>query len=280
MFVSFCLLLMHSPLPADDLYAGENGWQWLEGGLTFRPALASVFEPRVGFIFYGDRNNIRLDIGSGIDFLSRDFQDGTLSIGAEFLTFTLLESWENMHFPVITTDYFFGINLSYNRPIRNGLFAGRFRFTHISTHFVDGHFDTDEGVWRDGREPIIYSREFIEFLASYRRNGSFIHRWYAGPQFIFNITPDQLGQFAFQGGYELFFPIEIEYITPYVAYDLRLVEIGGWNANHSIQTGLKFGHRFGRGIDIFLSYYNGFSVHGQLFDEKIEYWGFGFNVTI
>ncbi len=278
--VLLCFMFVNNQSAADDTMTDESGWKWLQGGLTFRPATASVFEPRVGFIFYGDRNNIRLDIGSGIDLLSRKYRNGYLAFGAEFFTFTLLESWENMHFPVIASDYFFGVNLSYSQPIGDAVLSGRFRFTHVSAHFVDGHYDMEAEEWRDGREPIVYSREFFELIASYQQNGSIIHRWYGGPQYIINITPGWPGQFAFQGGYEIFLPTNREFITPYAAYDLRLVEIGDWNVNHSIQAGLKFGHRFGRGLDLFVYYYNGFNVHGELFDEKLEYWGFGFNVQL
>lgn len=280
LLVLLCFIFSTATSYADEPVADNNGWQWLEGGVTFRPAVASVFEPRIGFLFYGDRNNIRLDIGSGIDIISRRYREGTLAIGAEFLTFTLLESWENMHFPVITSDYFFGLNISYTRPAGDAIVSGRFRFTHISTHLVDGHYDEDTGGWRDGRDPIIYSREFLELTGSYQHQGMLIHRWYGGMQYIFNIVPGWLGQFGFQGGYEIFLPVHREYITPYAAYDLRLVEIDGWNINHSIQAGVKFGHRFGRGLDVFISYYDGYNLHGQFFDETIAYWGFGFNVQL
>lgn len=280
MLVLLCLIVCEANSIAEESNADPAGWQWLQSGLTFRPTVASVFEPRVGFIFYGDRNNIRLDIGSGIDILSRRYRTGTISIGAEFFTFTLLESWENMHFPVIASDYFFGINVSYSQPVDNGIFSGRFRFTHISSHFVDGHYDADAGEWRDGRDPIIYSREFFGLLVAYQRNGSLIDRWYGGIQYMINLIPDWIGKFEFRGGYEVFLPSNWNYITPYAAIDLQLVDINGWNINHSFQTGVKLGHRFGRGIDLFIAYYNGYNVHGELFDEKIDYWGFGCNVHL
>lgn len=276
----FVFVSIRASFGADDGSRDGEGWKWLQGGLTFRPAAASVFEPRVGFIFYGDRNNIRLDIGSGIDLLSRAYRGGNLALGAEFFTYTLLESWANMHFPVIVSDYFFGVNLSYSKATGSAIFSWRLRFTHISAHFVDGQYDSGTGAWRNGIEPIVYSREFFELLLSHQRNGSTVHRWYGGPQYIINITPEGPGRFALQGGYEIFLPTYLRFVTPYAAYDFRLIEIGDWNINHSIQAGVKFGHRFGRGLDIFLSYYDGFNVHGQFFDETISYWGFGFNVQI
>jgi hypothetical protein len=277
--ICWCVGIGYTAFPGEPEHE-ENGWRWLEGGLTFRPAVASAFEPRIGFTSYGDRNNIRLDIGSGIDLLSRRYGEGKLAVGGEFFTFTLLESWDNMHFPVIATDYFFGMNLSYRKTTNNGILSGRFRITHISAHFVDGHYDADAGTWRDEREPIIYSREFIELLGSYRRNGALIHRWYGGFQYLYNVIPGLVGKLALQGGYELFFPSRSEFITPYGAYDLRVVNIESWNVNHSVQVGLKFGHRFGRGFDAFFSYYNGYNLHGELFDQTIETWGFGFNIHI
>lgn len=279
-FILICSLFCEINAFADEPKSDHEGWRWLQSGLTFRPAAASVFEPRVGFIFYGGQNAIRLDIGSGIDILSRRYRTGTISIGAEFFTFTLLERWDTMHFPVIASDYFFGINISYSRPVDNAILSGRFRFSHISSHFVDGHYDAIAGEWRDGRDPIIYSREFFELLVSYQRNGSLINRWYGGIQYMINLIPDWIGTVEFRSGYEVFFPTNLNYVTPYAAIDMKLVDIKGWNLNNSIQAGVKLGHRFGRGIDLFISYYNGFNVHGELFDEKIDYWGFGCNVHL
>jgi hypothetical protein len=279
-FTLLCTLILTAGAFADEPSAEQTKWRWLQSGLNFRPAVASVFEPRVGFIFYGNENNIRLDIGSAIDLLSRNYRTGAIGLGAEFFTYTLLESWDNMYFPVIASDYFFGLSISYSQTVDAAITSGRFRFTHISAHFVDGHFDADEGTWRDGRDPIIYSREFFEILLSYQKNGIIINRWYCGLQYNINLTPDVIGRVEFQGGYEIFLRTKYDSVTPYAAVDLRLVDKAGWGLNTSIQTGVKLGHRFGRGFDLFFSYYNGYNVHGELFDEKIDYWGFGFNVHL
>jgi hypothetical protein len=264
---------------AEELSA--DGWSWLPGGITFRPAIASVYEPRAGFTFFGKDGDIRLDIGTGIDLVAKSWHGGTLAIGGEFITYTLLGSWDRMYFPVIASDYFFGVNLSYSRPVDGNEYSARLRLTHISAHFVDGHYDPDTGEWRNGREPIIYSREFIDLLGSYLWNARhLIHRWYGGMLYLYNTSPGWPGKWNFQGGYELFFPTPYERVTPYAAYDLRLVEIGDWNINHSVQAGVKLGHRFGRGIELFFSYYNGYNVHGMFFDEEIRYWGGGFNLHL
>jgi hypothetical protein len=265
---------------SDESDTDGSDWRWMQSGVTFRPPVASVFEPRIGFTFFGDRNAIRLDIGSGIDFLSRPLLGGTLAVGGEFFTFTLLESWQNLHFPVIAIDYFFGANISYREVKGNDVLSSRFRFAHISAHFVDGHYDKETGSWRDGRNPIVYSRDFIELLGSYQRGGGLTHRWYGGFAYLFNVTPGWLGRFLVQGGYEVYFHCISQSVTPYAAYDARAVEIGGWHINHSVQTGIKLGHPFGRGPDLFFSYYNGYNVHGELFDQKIEYWGGGFVVHL
>jgi len=275
-----CIILVTIPAYAGEISEEQTKWQWLQSGLNFRPAVASVYEPRVGFIFYGNENNIRLDIGSSLDMLSRNYRAGAIGIGVEFFTYTLLESWDNMYFPVIASDYFFGINISYSQTVDAAATSGRLRFTHISAHFVDGHFDAEEGGWHNGRDPIIYSRDFFELVLSRQLNGSVIHRWYGGLQYNINLTPDMISRVEIQGGYEIFVPTSYDYVTPYAAVDVRLVDIAGWNINTSFQTGIKLGHRFGRGFDLFLSYYNGYSVHGMLFDEKTDYWGFGFNMHL
>jgi hypothetical protein len=281
LFIILVVLYTSSPVLALSGTDEHDGWRWLPSGITFRPVVASVYEPRVGFTYFGDDGFIRLDVGSGIDLVGRNTAGGEIAFGAEFFIWTLLESWENFHFPVIASDYFFGANFSYAKKVAgDGLISARLRLTHISAHFVDGHFNKDEGIWRDGQDPRVYSREFIELLGSYQINRTIVVRIYGGISYIFSITPDWLGRIALQTGSEVFLPTGNPRITPYAAYDLRLAEIETWRATHSIQVGIKLGHTFGRGIDLFGSYFSGMSVHGELFDQSVSYWGGGFNVHL
>jgi hypothetical protein len=279
--IILALLYTSSPVIAQTDTDEYDGWQWLPSGITFRPVIASVYEPRVGFTFFGDDGFIRLDVGSGIDLIGRKIAAGEITIGVEFFIWTLLESWDNFHFPVIASDYFFGANLSYAKKVAgDGLVSARLRLTHISAHFVDGHFNKDEGVWRDGLNPRVYSREFIELLGSYQVNRTVVVRMYGGVSYIFSITPDWLGRIVLQTGGEIFLPTGNPRITPYAAYDLRFAQIEIWRPTHSIQLGIKLGNTFGRGIDLFGAYFSGMSVHGELFDQSISYWGAGFNIHI
>ncbi len=263
---------------ADENDSGE--WRWLPSGITYRPALASVYEPRVGFTYFGKEGFLRLDVGSGIDLIGRTYRSGNLAIGAEFFIWTLLESWENFHFPVIASDYFFGVNISYNKPVDRDVVSARLRVTHISSHFVDGHFDKESGNWRDDREPRVYSREFVEFLGSYQVQRGLTYRLYGGGMYLFSVTPSWLGRVSLQAGVEILAAAPRKPVTPYLAYDMRLIELDSWYATHSAQIGVKLGYAFGRGIDIFGAYFSGLNVHGELFDAKITYWGGGFNLHL
>jgi hypothetical protein len=274
----FTISLRPGVFAQTDIGEGRPDWEWLPSGITFRPVVASVYEPRVGFTFFGDKRFVRLDVGNGIDLLGRNFEGGRVAIGGEFFIWTLLESWKNFHFPVIASDYFFGINISYVKQLEGDIFSARLRLTHISAHFVDGHYDREQGGWRDGREPQVYSREFIELLGSYQFGGSILYRIYGGGLYIFSLTPDWPGRVTLQTGGDIFIPTRLRYVTPYIAYDLRLTELERWRATHSLQIGIKLGRIFGRGIDVFGAYFSGLYVQGELFDQSISYWGGGFNL--
>ena len=77
-------------------------------------------------------------------------------------TYTLLRGETDFHFPVDAVDYLFGVNFGYkNNFEKNKEFGARLRISHISAHFVDGHFDGSTGNWRDGQIPRVFSREFF-----------------------------------------------------------------------------------------------------------------------
>ena len=51
-----------------------------------------------------------------------------------------LEKEDNFRFPVDAVDYMFGLNFWFKTAVHGYSFK-RIRLSHISAHFVDGHFD-------------------------------------------------------------------------------------------------------------------------------------------
>lgn len=247
--------------------------------LNIQPFTANALEPRVGVLFHVNNNELRLDIGNSLDLIrfSPD-QKSNLSIGADFFTFTLLRGEKDFHFPVDAVDYLFGVNAGYKKSTEEGEYGARFRLSHISAHFVDGHYDFKNLIWRNNVNPKVYSREFIELLPFYRVNNL---RVYAGMTYIFHIDPAYLGKFNYQAGFEYFLKNKLsDYLTPFVAYDIKLIKINKYSANNTLNAGIKIGHPDGRGFSLYYSFYSGKSMHGEYFNFDKSYNAIGFNLDL
>ena len=169
--------------------------------LLFAPPIASVIEPRIGSFYQADDERLRLDIGYSMDMASiLKKNDYEMNFGADFFTFTRLRSEGKMKFPVETTDFFFGVNVSGKQTANNNFFDWRLRLAHISSHLSDGYSNSGKFHF----EPYVYSREFFDLLISY--NMAFEKkinlRPYAGITYIFSTIPDDIVSFIPQAGIE------------------------------------------------------------------------------
>lgn len=247
--------------------------------LNIQPFTANALEPRMGVLFHVNNNELRLDIGSSMDMLKFSFNEKEkLSFGADFFTYTLLRGEKDFHFPVDAVDYLFGVNAGYKKTTSDGDYGARFRLSHISAHFVDGHFDFKNEIWRNNQNPRVYSREFLEFMPFLRINDV---RVYAGLTYIFHIDPVYLGRYNFQAGFEYFMKNKLfNYFTPFAAYDIKLVKVRKYSADNTFNAGIKIGHPEGRGFSLYYSYYSGLSMHGEYFDFQKSYNGIGFNLDL
>lgn len=256
-------------------YNAQEKIELFPGNLLVKPFTANTLKPKLGFEFKFDKNELSLNIGNSMDIIHYSInKKSKLSLGADLFTYTLLRSQSDFHFPVDAVDYLFGFNFGYVRE-NYGL---RLRISHISAHFVDGHYSKEENKWLDGREPIVYSREFFELIPFYKFGDV---RVYAGLTYIFSIDPPDLGKGQFQIGVEYFADgLFNNSITPYVAYDFRLLKISTFTGNNSLEAGVKYGYSNGRGISLFLRYYSGYSIHGEYYDVKEEFTSFGFNLDL
>lgn len=249
------------------------------GRLNIKPFTANILEPKLGFLFQTNNNELRLDIGNSADFVWIPFNDGSiLSFGADLFTFTLLESEGDFHFPVIAVDYLFGINAGYKTYINDLEIGGRFRLSHISAHFVDGHFDGVHYKWENDQNPRVYSKEFIELIPYLSYDDL---RIYFGLTYNIHIDPAHLGKDNYQCGIEYFMnDLLSPEITPFAGYDLRVIHIDKYTANHSISAGVKLGKADRNGVSIYFNYYKGNNIHGEFFDFKSEYSALGINLDL
>ncbi len=255
---------------------GQFG-KWFPDNLTFRPFEAYFLEPRMGFMFEQNKNDIRLNIGSSMDIYRREIDNKQwFSFGADMFTYTLLRGEKDFHFPVDAVDYLFGFNSSYVNANKGKEYGARLRFSHISAHFVDGHYDGTTASWKNGRNPQVYSREFFELLAYYK----FLDiRFYGGATYIIHIDPLTIGKDIYHFGFEYFSgPLFDFKLYPFIAYDLRIFKIDQYDTNNTIVLGVKIGEKNSKGFRIYYEYYKGKNIHGEYFDLNEEYSAFGFNL--
>jgi hypothetical protein len=258
--------------------ASGNQLSFVPYGLLFKPLVANTYEPRDGILAEVGKNRLRLDIGNSTDLLQYRFAEDTslLTMGADFFTYTLLRGEHNFHFPVDASDYFFGINFNYKKALSTGIVSSRLRISHISSHFVDGHYDNNVGEWKDSRPPVVYSREFLDGVvalepSSLNNNA----RIYIGLTYLFHVDPKNLTRFIADAGLEYHTKVWNNVYT-YVAYQATVLKIVGTSVRHNIQAGGKIGEWEGRGLNLYASYFSGYSIHGEYFNLKDNYFALGF----
>jgi hypothetical protein len=247
--------------------------------LNIQPFTANILEPKAGFLISTDNNKLRLDISTSRDIVHWIDKNSTISIGTDVFTFTRLRSNDDFKFPVETIDYLFGINAGYKKQVNgNEEYGIRFRLSHISTHLVDGQYDAQSQKWREGRNPFVYSKEFIELFPYYRFQNL---RTYIGFTYIFHIIPGELKKVNLQVGFDYFAPqFGTDCLTPFIAYDFKLNGDTKFVGNNIISVGIKLGNWKQKGLSFYYSYISGKSIHGQLYDLRENYSNIGFNFEL
>ncbi len=276
------VITLHPAAAQDAPPSGTDIDVFQQSQLLFPPLIANHVEPRAGFLLHGDGTQLRGDIGSSIDVvrfrLDTTRQAATLGIGADFFTWTALRRQENFHFPVDAIDYLFGVNVTYLRPLRPDLaLEARFRLSHISAHLVDGRYDKVAGRWIDDRPAQIYSREYFDLVTAldWRETA----RAYVGVQYIYHVKPTSIRKFAIQAGVEgVRTDLVGSWLHAYAAYDFKLFSAPAYIASHSVQAGVKFGRWHGRGVNLFIAWYDGMNQNGEFFEQRQSFWGPGMSI--
>ena len=259
--------------------SAQEKFELFPSNLLVQPFIANTLKPKLGFEFKNGKNELSLNVGNSMDIVQYNFDDNSnISFGADLFTYTLLRSQSDFHFPVDAVDYLFGVNFGYKKKMSNKEFGTRLRISHISAHFVDGHYDKNNQQWRDGRNPKVYSREFFELIPYLRFNDL---RLYAGVTYIYSIDPRDIGQDQYQVGFEYYGKDFIsESVTPYLAYDFRLINIYQYTGNNSLEAGIKIGNVEKWGMSFYFRYFSGYNIHGEYFDVREDFTSFGFNLDI
>ncbi len=258
---------------------GQVNMEYFADSLNISPFTAKMIEPKIGFSFQTGANELELNIGNSLDLILYKMNDsGNISLGADFFTFTLLRGEANFHFPVDAVDYLFGLNFGYKRQWGNSEIGARLRISHISAHFVDGHYEGVNRRWKNNLNPRVYSREFVEIIPFYKFKN---FRTYAGLTYIFSVDPVTIGKDNYHFGFEYFNDNILSGLANiFIAYDFKMIHLDKYSGNNSFQIGLRFGRTFGKGFSIYYQYYSGKSHHGEYYDFTKRYSAIGFNLEL
>ena len=241
--------------------------------LLFDPLEANPIEARIGMLYQPNVDKLRMDIGNTFD-LTELVNNKTmkLRLGGDFMTFTRLRSVGKLKFPVETTDYYFGINISSLINLNNKKIYTRMRVAHISSHLIDGYTNN----WEFIKTPFVYSREFIDFVfATYLLDDL---RVYLGTNIVFSTIPKDFAPVEGQVGFDSQRYIN-EIIDLEFGYDFRLRNLNDtFYGQNSLQAGFRV--KTYKDIGLFLGYYyySGLSIHGLFYDEIDSYHGLGFQI--
>jgi hypothetical protein len=266
-------------------YPQEKIFELFPPGLNFKPLKSDNRKADIGLIFIPQNNNMKIDIGNTVDLVSLRLSDSEiLTVGIEFLAYALSRSYRGKRLQIDAVDGFFGGNFSYSKKMKGNSLAGRLSIIHNSAHLVDGHWDFHNNKWIDDYKPVPYSRDFLEFIASYSYNIDFISiKNYAGIEYAFLTRPSDIKRFFFDGGIEiglgnLSSSLLGKEFAPFLAYDFLLSGSQNYIGSSNLLLGIKFGSLNEKGLLIFLSYYQGLDVFHAYYKRKVERFGIGFSL--
>jgi hypothetical protein len=289
--IFFCTFTTTYAEPPSSIFVGKP-WH---SRLNFEPLLANPFEGRVGAMYQFEDNKLRLDIGNSLDLYRFEYPNTDFTIGADFYTFTRLRSEGNFKFPVETSDYFFGVNLStasftgysiganldsYSEPEPDHTkFSARLRLAHISSHLVDGLADKT-GLLNP--TPFVYSREFADLVVALELdeiplsiNRSSL-RAYVGTTAVWATQPRDANRFIPQLGLEYKYRV-LKEVEAFAAYDFKLIGINDiYVGTNAWQVGVRGATRNAPTLSLNIYGYHGRSMHGMFYKEKDSYIGTGF----
>jgi hypothetical protein len=267
------------------IQTSDSRFQFLPDTLLVPPIVANYQEPRVGLRKEIGTSRMKLDIGSMLDLagylLTKDGRQ-QLRFGADFFTYALTTSSQGLRLQVDAVDGFFGGHVVFSSRGQSDETAVRLRLLHQSAHFLDGHIDTRTGGWKDGREPIPFTRDFGELIGSHRWSGpSFTLRIYGGFSYATLVRPENLRRWGALGGIEIQNPSIVGPVfshpaSLYLAAHFSLAGIPQYIGTQNLESGVKFGAWDGTGIKFYLSYYRGLEIFSQYYDIRVESWGIGF----
>ena len=259
------------PICAACAQTADARWSFFPDDLLFTPLVSNHEEARVGLQQELGSSLLTVGVGNTSDLIQYAAGSDTIRWGGDFYVYALSNSFKDIRLKIDAADGFFGMHITWKGETH---WSFRFRALHLSAHFVDGHYDPDAKVWKDGREPIPFSRNYGEVVAAHESQAAGIFsRLYAGLSYAVYNNPHDIRRWAGLAGAEL------AGVGPlYVACNLSLLGVPTYNLNVTVEGGVKLGAWKGRGVRLYLVYYDGLDVYGEYYKERKEFVGAGFSI--
>lgn len=279
-----CSPFIAAPAPAQPAETTGSGVVFLPPGNRVPGLLAHPQEARVGVRKEAGTSRLKLDIGTSVDLVvwSADSSAPAFAAGIDFFTYALTTSSEGLRLQVDAVDGFFGGHVSCSVSRTGPPVELRLRLLHLSAHFVDGHYDQNARGWKDGREPLPFTRDFGELVCGvWTSLGGVRCRVYSGFSYATLVRPVTIRRFSTLHGVELSSddllpPIGGSSTSVYLAGHLTVAGIPSAAGTASVEGGVKFGSTYGRGVRVYGNFVNGPDIFSQYFDMRRTLWGLGF----
>jgi hypothetical protein len=229
------------------------------------PPAAAHEEPRMGIAQQIGNSRMEVAIGNAVDAFAYHWGTDTLRVSGLFFAYALANDHRGYRLKIDAADGFFGLGFSLRGA---SPWSFRFRILHLSAHLVDGHYNDELEMWRDGKDPFPFSRNYGEVLAAYEhRSGGWILRPYAGFTYAPIVKPVAIRKWTVLAGGEIHGTGSTHV---YAGYHFILMGTPTVIGSNTIEAGVKFGAWDARGIRLFVSYQNGWDNFGEYYNVRHE----------
>lgn len=273
--ITLLLLFISQFYFSKDVFSKSDSLYFFTSNVLYVPIEASKIEAKNGVTKFLNNDYLELDIGASFDLIGLKAKQNTFSFGIDFFTFSSLRSEDNFKFPVDAIDYLFGVNFNLKRELsEKNTLTSRFRISHISSHFEDGHiYERSDTIFT----PVVFSKEFLDLavMSKYQINNNLYFKSMLALNFIFHAIPEDMSKFSGQLGLEFRYSIS-KIFSYYISNDLNLASVNSnSNFNESFETGLTLGSINSRSVNFYFDYYDGQDYKGQYYGKYLNYTGLG-----
>ncbi|MBI5475707.1 MAG: DUF1207 domain-containing protein [Ignavibacteriales bacterium] len=266
----------------------RNEFKLFPSGLLISPLKTNIEEARVGLVRFLDRAQMKVELGNSIDLLeySPANQNYSIRAGIDFFAYAFVKDHEGLYLQIDAIDGFFGGNISIASKNPTDKILARLRIIHHSAHLADGNYwiHTYPREWTKEGGPIPFSRDFGELVLLHHliyENEQL--RYYGGISYTTLNRPAEYKRLAGLAGIELTtsrlnMSIFKQKMSPFFSYTMNITGTPKYSPSHHAEIGFKLGDPYGKGINLYISYYSGRNMFGEYYSERLKTIGAGFNV--